>query len=542
MKAIKSILGFTWEKLRESNNTSKFIIAMLGLLLSSLLYAPIPKLLGKATELMMSFTDLKTFLLLLFGSVALYIVRYFFIKGSKNEFTKIEKKLTSHIKLEMVKKFFNLSYADMASETKGSMMGRLSEPNQLATLFSPSVINVVVGIFEFIISFSIVFSISFKLGTLLLIFFFVYYFLLKASSRNMQKLTMNSILSSNTLSSSIFEGLNGYEEIKKLNVNDFAVNGIAAKLDNYNQSAYKEGKKIVSFSENISLAGNLANVLVLMFYGILIFLSDLSFSEYLVVSLYVTKALGFIQGMASLGTITAPASVVISRIEAFLGLPEEDEAFVHILTECNTLDLNNISFSYEKEKILENISIHLKEGDMLLLKGKNGSGKSTLAKLILGLYKTSSGSIEINGIDINKYSKKSIRNCIGIVSQQAFLFQGTVLDNIICGDDNITLEMVEDFIKVFGLHSYIEKFENGLSTQIPEDGKGLSGGQAVLISLLRILLRNRDVIILDETTAHIDTATTNLITQLFSSKSMCKILIVITHDNSWEFIKNEIEL
>lgn len=92
------------------------------------------------------------------------------------------------------------------------------------------------------------------------------------------------------------------------------------------------------------------------------------FSEYLVVSLYVTKALGFIQGAASLGIESA--SVVIFRIEAFLGLPEEDETFGHILTEFNTLDINNISFSYEKEKILENISMHLKEGDMLLLKGK----------------------------------------------------------------------------------------------------------------------------------------------------------------------------
>ncbi|MCC2446693.1 ATP-binding cassette domain-containing protein, partial [Bacillus cereus] len=179
----------------------------------------------------------------------------------------------------------------------------------------------------------------------------------------------------------------------------------------------------------------------------------------------------------------------------------------------------------------------------LLIDGINGSGKSTFIKLLTGLYQPKSGKILINNIDYNLIHKESIRDRIGIVSQNIFLFKGTILDNILYGQTNKTREDIVRLMKRYHLTSHLNRFENGLDTIIVQDGSSVSGGQAQFIAFLRAILTQRDIIILDEATSNLHIDTRNLMYEILQNYNLCNILIMISHQqDGLYFINKTLEL
>lgn len=210
---------------------------------------------------------------------------------------------------------------------------------------------------------------------------------------------------------------------------------------------------------------------------------------------------------------------------------ENKGKYEYLNEKIESIKLNNVEFKYNgsEKYILKNVSFKINKGEKILIKGENGSGKTTLIKLLLGLYTPTSGKIFYNNSDMEKINNKSLRNKIGIVSQNIFLFRGTVLDNILYGQTNKNRENVEKLIDEFMLTEYINRLSKGLDTEISQNTEGVSGGQAQVIAFIRAMLSDKDVIILDEPISNVDAETREIMLKILKVRKIDAILIIISH-------------
>jgi len=194
------------------------------------------------------------------------------------------------------------------------------------------------------------------------------------------------------------------------------------------------------------------------------------------------------------------------------------------------ISFENVNHHYSPgEPVLKNINLHINAGESIAIVGHTGAGKTTIASLLMRYYDIANGSIKIDGVDIRDYDMYNLRSQIGLVSQDVFLFSGTVLDNIRYGTPEAKLEDVSRVIDVVAAQEFIDALPEGLNTELGERGKGLSAGQRQMISFARTLLTNPKILILDEATAAVDAYTEWKIQEALDKLLANRTSIVIAH-------------
>lgn len=193
------------------------------------------------------------------------------------------------------------------------------------------------------------------------------------------------------------------------------------------------------------------------------------------------------------------------------------------------IEYDNVTFGYEEKKVLNNISLTVHPGETIAFVGPSGAGKTTLAALLPRFYDVSDGQIRIDGTDIRDYTLPSLRESIGTVQQDVFLFSGTLRDNVAYGKPDATDEEVYDAIEKAQLKSLVDGYPRGLDTIVGERGVKLSGGQKQRISIARMFLKNPPILILDEATSALDTATELEIQKALNLLSEGRTTLVIAH-------------
>ncbi|HCW52671.1 MAG TPA: thiamine ABC transporter permease [Clostridium sp.] len=204
------------------------------------------------------------------------------------------------------------------------------------------------------------------------------------------------------------------------------------------------------------------------------------------------------------------------------------------------IEFKNVDFSYEGKKVLNNISINIRKGEMLALVGASGGGKTTFCNLIPRFYDAQNGDILIDGKSIYDVTLDSLRQNIGIVQQEVFLFTGTIRDNILYGKTDATEEELIKASKMANIHEFIEALPEGYDTYIGERGVKLSGGQKQRISIARVFLKNPPILILDEATSALDNVTERIIQESLEKLCTGRTTIVVAHRLST--IKNADEI
>lgn len=255
----------------------------------------------------------------------------------------------------------------------------------------------------------------------------------------------------------------------------------------------------------------------------------------------------FVAYILYVSTLLASVRTIISFMEQFENGITGIERFVEIMdTEPEIVDktdavevgklngevkFNNVSFRYSEENdyVLKGINIDIKAGQSVALVGPSGSGKTTICNLMPRFYEVESGSITIDGININDMKMKSLRENIGIVQQDVYLFSGTVIDNILYGKPGASREEAETAAKMAGAHEFIMSLPNGYDTYVGERGVKLSGGQKQRISIARVFLKNPPILILDEATSALDNESERIVQDSLTKLSKGRTVLTIAH-------------
>jgi ABC-type bacteriocin/lantibiotic exporter with double-glycine peptidase domain len=528
---------------------SKFylILAISGMILASIIYMPVPYLTGYTIDKILlphkSIFDLYKIVFLL---SILYLLRYIITIISKNLFIKVQTQIVNTIRLSMIGKIINLPMSFLNKNEKGYILSRISESDNIGNLFSPILINIFLGIFDLIFALIMMFNLNYKLTLIVILIIPIYFKSVKSSSKKLFESTKLMLESGAVLSGETYEVLNGIEEIKILNGLKNQVKKFKKKLSEVVKNTIKQSKQIILFTENITLVNNLAGVLILLFAGIFILNDTLSIGIYTAFIVYMNKVFVSTSSFASFDMTIKPVCVAIERVQEFLEMEEENQHAIKSLNKnINKIAIKDVSFKYENTEkyTLKNVNFDINEGDRILIQGLNGTGKSTLIKMFLGLYYPTEGQILINNEDYLSIDSSTIRNKVGVISQNIFLFRGTVLENILYGNINNTELDVLSLIENYGLNDYIKSFPEGLKTKIEQNGIGISGGQTQIIAFLRATIAKKNILILDEATSNIDIETKKIIINLIQNRNLSSIIIIISHqENKLNFINKTLNL
>lgn len=193
------------------------------------------------------------------------------------------------------------------------------------------------------------------------------------------------------------------------------------------------------------------------------------------------------------------------------------------------IEVENVSFRYEDEKVLKDFSLKVGKGHTVALVGQSGSGKSTIANLITRFYDVEEGGIKIDGIDIREISKYSLRNLMGLVTQDSILFNDSIRNNVALGKDEASDEEIIDALKIANAWEFVKDLPKGLDTNIGDSGNKLSGGQKQRLSIARAVLKNPPIMILDEATSALDTESEKLVQKALENMMKNRTSIVIAH-------------
>lgn len=236
----------------------------------------------------------------------------------------------------------------------------------------------------------------------------------------------------------------------------------------------------------------------------------------------ILQAMNFIDDLAKVNTIMEDIGDVVEQADMNRTISLKK-------TKGSDIVLKNVSFAYDEEKVLDDVSLSFKEGQVSALVGPSGSGKSTIAKLIASFWDVSEGSIEIGGVNISNLSLEELNSKIAYVSQDNFLFNESILENIRKAKLGASDAEIVNAAKIVGCHKFIMSLENGYNTVVGGSGSHLSGGERQRITIARAMLKNAPIIILDEATAYTDPENEAIIQDAVSKLAKGKTLIVIAH-------------
>ncbi len=334
-------------------------------------------------------------------------------------------------------------------------------------------------------------------------------------------------VSNETLSSSIIEYTKNISVIKAFN--------LLGKHERSNETII-ERKRVDLLGERINVPF-LGGALIIMALGssLMIYSAVNSYVDsgallynviiLCILSLYVFNALQTIAFKIALINIS------VSQLDLIDSLYNEDVMKIKgdKVPKDYSIEFEHVSFAYEKENILDDISFKLEENSMTALVGKSGSGKSTIVNLIPRFFDINKGSIKIGGVDIREMSAETLYSSISMVFQDVYLFKDTIYNNIAFGNDAVSREQVIDACKKARCYDFISNLEDGLDTIVGEAGMSLSGGERQRISIARAILKDSPIILLDEATASIDPDNEYLIQEAINALVKNKTLVVIAH-------------
>ncbi|MBS1627569.1 MAG: ABC transporter ATP-binding protein [Bacteroidetes bacterium] len=479
--------------------------------------------------------------ILALGIICILIVASTFLK---NLFYYLSFYILSPMKMSVITKFrsdiynklLQLPIGYFTEQKKGDVMSRVT--NDL-TEIEISVVGTVEGFIKdplnLIIILFILIAISPKLSLMLFVFLPLTGFIIGRISRSLKKNSNASAIKLGEVLSILDETLSGLRVIKAFN----AEKKIKEKFEETNKQLYVIKNKLQIRRDLASPLSEFLGVTVLagvLWIGGKLVLggnaAGLDAEGFILYIVLFTQVINPAKSLSTSFYNMQKGSAAIQRIEEILNAPvlvDENISGKQIQTFHQSIQFKNVSFSYDDKIILKDINLTIQKGRTIALVGSSGAGKSTLADLIPRFHDVSGGELLIDGINIKNYSLQSVRNLMGIVTQEPILFNDTIAANIALGSINATQQQIEEAAKIANAHNYIIHKEEGYNTNIGDRGTKLSGGERQRLTIARAVLKNPPILILDEATSSLDTESEKLVQDAINNMMQNRTSIVIAH-------------
>lgn len=438
-----------------------------------------------------------------------------------------------------------LAPAKLEGKEKGNLISLITSDIELLEVFyAHTIAPIAIAIITNAIISIVLFKINPWFGLLGAIFFLIVGFVIPYLSSKIAKEAgveyRNDFGDSNSY---ILDSLRGLKEI-------LLFNGGQRRLDNINEKSRKLNKSLSKIKDHEGLIRGVTDLTIMLailtFVGagfVLLIYDNISFIEIVIAVVIVASSFGPVVALSNLSNNLLHTFACAERLFALLDEePNVEEVIGDKKIESNSIKFKDVDFAYvgREEKILDNISVDINKGDKIALIGKSGIGKSTFIKLIMRFWDVNSGHIDIDGKNIKEIPTKSLRSSQRLVSQETYLFNESIEDNIKIGNMNASREEVIEAAKKASIHDFIKRLPNGYDTKAGELGGMLSSGEKQRIGLARAFISSGDVLILDEPTSNLDTLNESEILKSIKENCEEKTIILISHRKSTTSVCNKV--
>ncbi len=415
----------------------------------------------------------------------------------------------------------------------GEIISRVNDAVKIRTFINDVSISLVVNVFIVVFSFALLFTYYWKLALIMLIvipFYLAIYLITNNLNKRIQRKLMEE---SAALETQLVESLNILGTIKRFGLEEFINDKTETRFIKLLRTVYQSGKASIFSGSSLELVSQLLTIFLLWIGAGYVLDKEITpgelFSFYTLVGYFTSPAAALIGANKAI----QEAVIAADRLFEIMDLEMENDTATIILTPEMIGDIcfEKVAFRYgTRVNVFDNLTLNIKAGSFTAIVGESGSGKSTLMALLQNIYPIQKGSISIGKYAINYLNNASLRKLLGVVPQKIDLLAGNVIDNIAVGDNDPNMQRIIDICTQLDIIGFIETLPEGFQTYLGENGATLSGGQKQRIAIARALYRSPEILILDEATSSLDSAsekyvqrTVNLLVQ------QQKTIIVIAH-------------
>ena len=444
-------------------------------------------------------------------------------------------RINSDLKMHIITQILGLRASYFDKTPAGKTLTRVKELDAVIELFAgPQALNLFSSIF-FMFAFIIaMFYYSVHLTLIVIVLMTVYLVASLTINKKLNKRLKNRYDRVSKLDACSVEIITGAGTIKANTAEHYHKASYAKYLVEYS-SAWMQSHRLSTIAMNFTIIINdFMGILVIYLGSLMVMDGHMSLGGLVAFYLFLGRITGplmiatdFWQRLQKARVSLEKASTLDEGHKGSYG----DYDSIENLSSVDSICFDNVSFMYSHNvgNVINNISFSIQAGEFVALAGLSGSGKSTVAKLIQGLYSVTEGSVNINGIDIKRIDQSKVRQAIGVVDQDIFLFNDSIYQNIISGDISISISDVVSVCKKVGAHDFINSLPEKYNTQIGQSGVSLSGGEKQRIAIARALVRNPQILIMDEPSSAMDYHTENVLIQHLPEICDGRIVILIAH-------------
>ncbi|MFU0723275.1 peptide cleavage/export ABC transporter [Streptococcus sp. IMAU11622] len=445
------------------------------------------------------------------GLIITYILQQMMSFSRDYLLTVLSQRLSIDVILSYIRHIFELPMSFFATRRTGEVISRFTDANSIIDALASTILSLFLDVSILIIIGSVLLVQNTNLFLISLISVPIYIIIIFAFMKPFEKMNNDVMQSNSMVSSAIIEDINGVETIKSLTSEETRYQKIDSEFVDYLDKSFKLSKYSILQSSLKQGAQLILNIVILWFGAQIVMTGKISIGQLITFNTLLSYFTNPLENIINLQTKLQSAKVANNRLNEVY-LVESEFKNTQTLTDSQFLAgdicFEDISYKYGFGRdTLNNINLTIKQGDKVSIVGISGSGKTTLAKMIVNFFEPYKGRITINNNDLKMIDKKVLRQHINYLPQQAYIFSGSILENLTLGANQMISQ--EDIIKaceIAEIRQDIEQMPMGYQTEL-SDGAGLSGGQKQRIALARALLTKAHVLILDEATSGLDVLT-----------------------------------
>ena len=441
-------------------------------------------------------------------------------------------RLSIDVILSYIKHIFNLPMSFFATRRTGEIVSRFTDANSIIDALASTTISIFLDISMMLIISIILFLQNSNLFFISLLGLPIYALIIIAFMKPFEKMNRDTMEANATLSSSVIEDINGIETIKSLVSEKTCYQKLDREFVDYLKRSFTYSRAESQQKALKKFAQLLLNVCVLWMGANFVMDGKMSLGQLITYNTLLYYFTNPLENIINLQTKLQTAQVANSRLNEVYRVKSEFEGqkMVEDLSMVQgDMTFKGIHYKYDYgQDILSDINLIIKHGSKIALVGVSGSGKSTLAKMMVNFFNPSQGEIRLGDMNLNQIDKKSLRQHINYLPQQPYVFNGTILENLLLGaKEGTTQEDILRAVELAEIREDIERMPLNYQTELTSDGTGISGGQRQRIALARALLTDAPILILDEATSSLDILTEKRIVD--NLMNLDKTLIFIAH-------------